>query len=65
MLAGWTGEGAKTVIPATAMAKVSMRLVPNQDPEKIAALFEAYVKKIAPKTVEVKVTQPARRRSRG
>jgi acetylornithine deacetylase/succinyl-diaminopimelate desuccinylase-like protein len=55
-LAGWTGEGAKTVIPATAMAKVSMRLVPNQDPEKIAALFEAFVKKIAPKSVEVKVT---------
>lgn len=55
-LAGWTGEGAKTVIPATAMAKVSMRLVPNQDPEKIAALFAAFVKKIAPKSVEVKVT---------
>lgn len=54
--AGWTGEGAKTVIPATAMAKVSMRLVPDQRPEKIAQLFEAYVKKIAPKTVEVKVT---------
>ncbi len=57
LLAGFTGEGTKTVIPATAMAKVSMRLVPNQDPEKIAGLFEAYVKKIAPKTVEVKVTR--------
>jgi len=56
LLAGWTGEGSKTVIGATAMAKVSMRLVPNQEPDKIAALFEAYVKKIAPKTVEVKVT---------
>ena len=56
IMAGWTGEGAKTVIPATAMAKVSMRLVPNQDPGKIAALFEAYVRKIAPKTVTVKVT---------
>ena len=56
LLAGWTGEGSKTVIAATAMAKVSMRLVPNQDPEKIAQLFEAYVRKIAPKTVEVKVT---------
>ena len=57
ILGGFTGEGAKTVIPAVAMAKVSMRLVPNQDPDKIAELFEAYVKKIAPKTVEVKVTR--------
>lgn len=56
LCAGWTGEGAKTVIPATAMAKVSMRLVPDQQPEKIAQLFEAYVRKIAPKTVDVKVT---------
>jgi acetylornithine deacetylase/succinyl-diaminopimelate desuccinylase-like protein len=37
---GSPAKGAKTVIPATAMAKVSMRLVPNQDPDKIAALFE-------------------------
>jgi acetylornithine deacetylase/succinyl-diaminopimelate desuccinylase-like protein len=57
LLAGFTGEGAKTVIPAVAMAKVSMRLVPNQDPDKIADLFEAYVKKVAPKTVEVKLTR--------
>jgi acetylornithine deacetylase/succinyl-diaminopimelate desuccinylase-like protein len=57
ILGGFTGEGAKTVIPAVAMAKVSMRLVPNQDPDKIAELFEAYVKKIAPKTVEVTVTR--------
>jgi acetylornithine deacetylase/succinyl-diaminopimelate desuccinylase-like protein len=57
MLSGFTGEGAKTVIPATAMAKVSMRLVPNQDPDKIAGLFEAYVKKVAPKSVELKVTR--------
>jgi acetylornithine deacetylase/succinyl-diaminopimelate desuccinylase-like protein len=57
LLGGFTGEGAKTVIPAVAMAKVSMRLVPNQDPDKIAELFEAYVKKIAPKTVEAKVTR--------
>jgi acetylornithine deacetylase/succinyl-diaminopimelate desuccinylase-like protein len=54
---GFTGEGAKTVIPATAMAKVSMRLVPNQDPDKIAALFEEYVKKVTPKSVELKVTR--------
>ena len=57
LLSGFTGEGAKTVIPAVAMAKVSMRLVPNQHPDKIAELFEAYVKKIAPKTVELKVTR--------
>jgi len=54
---GFTGEGAKTVLPAAAMAKVSMRLVANQDPQKIGDLFEDYVKKIAPKTVEVKVTR--------
>src|SRR5919106_8028 len=57
ILGGFTGEGAKTVIPAVAMAKVSMRLVPDQDPDKIAQLFEAYVKKIAPKTVELRVTR--------
>jgi acetylornithine deacetylase/succinyl-diaminopimelate desuccinylase-like protein len=57
ILSGFTGEGAKTVIPAVAMAKVSMRLVPNQDPDKIAKLFEDHIKKIAPKTVEVKVTR--------
>src|SRR5207247_1331962 len=57
ILGGFTGEGAKTVIPAVAMAKISMRLVPNQDPEKIAKLFEDYVKKVAPKTVELKVTR--------
>ena len=57
LLSGFTGEGAKTVLPAVAMAKVSMRLVPNQDPDKIAKLFEAHVQDIAPKTVEVKVTR--------
>jgi acetylornithine deacetylase/succinyl-diaminopimelate desuccinylase-like protein len=57
LLSGFTGEGAKTVLPAVAMAKVSMRLVPNQSPDKIAQLFEAYVQDIAPKTVEVKVTR--------
>jgi acetylornithine deacetylase/succinyl-diaminopimelate desuccinylase-like protein len=57
LLAGFTGEGAKTVIPAVSMAKVSMRLVPNQNPDKIAELFEAYVKKVTPKTVELKVTR--------
>ena len=57
LLSGFTGDGAKTVIPAVAMAKVSMRLVPDQDPDTIAELFEAYVKKVAPKTVEVTVTR--------
>jgi acetylornithine deacetylase/succinyl-diaminopimelate desuccinylase-like protein len=57
LLGGFTGEGAKTVIPAVSMAKVSMRLVPDQHPDKIAGLFEAYVKKVAPRTVEVKVTR--------
>ena len=57
IIGGFTGEGAKTVIPAVAMAKVSMRLVPNQDPDRVADLFEAYVKKIAPKSVEVKLTR--------
>jgi acetylornithine deacetylase/succinyl-diaminopimelate desuccinylase-like protein len=57
MLGGFTGEGAKTVIPAVAMAKVSMRLVPDQDHEKIREAFEAYVKKVSPKSVDVKVTR--------
>jgi acetylornithine deacetylase/succinyl-diaminopimelate desuccinylase-like protein len=57
LLAGFTGEGAKTVIPAVAMAKVSMRLVPDQKPEKIGDLFEAYLKKIVPKTVDWKLTR--------
>ena len=57
MLSGFTGEGAKTVLPAVAMAKISMRLVPNQDPNKIAGLFQKYVEENAPKTVELKVTR--------
>jgi acetylornithine deacetylase/succinyl-diaminopimelate desuccinylase-like protein len=57
LLSGFTGEGAKTVLPATAMAKVSMRLVPDQDPNKVAELFEGYLKKVAPKTVDVKLTR--------
>lgn len=57
LLSGFTGEGAKTVLPAVAMAKVSMRLVPNQDPNKIAELFQKHVEDITPKTVELKVTR--------
>jgi len=52
---GFTGEGAKTVLPSKAYAKISMRLVPNQEPEKIEKLFTAYIKKIAPKSVKVSV----------
>ena len=57
LCSGFTEDGAKTVIPAVAMAKVSMRLVPDQDPDLIGDLFEAYVRKIAPKTVDVAVTR--------
>jgi acetylornithine deacetylase/succinyl-diaminopimelate desuccinylase-like protein len=57
LLSGFTGEGAKTVLPAVAMAKISMRLVPDQDPNTIADLFQAYVQKLAPKTVDLKVTR--------
>lgn len=53
---GYTGEGAKTVLPSKAFAKISMRLVPNQQSDKIAELFEAHFRKIAPKSVHVKVT---------
>ena len=55
MLSGYTGEGAKTVLPSKAMAKVSCRLVPNQDPQKIGTLFDAHVKKVTPKGVTVNV----------
>lgn len=53
---GYTGEGAKTVLPSKAFAKVSSRLVPNQNHEKIARLFVDYFEGIAPKSVKVKVT---------
>ena len=52
---GFTGEGAKTVLPSKASAKISMRLVPNQDPDKIAKLFTDFVKKITPKSIKVNV----------
>lgn len=53
---GYTGEGAKTVLPSKAFAKISMRLVPNQSSAKISKLFEKHFKKIAPKSVQVKVS---------
>jgi acetylornithine deacetylase/succinyl-diaminopimelate desuccinylase-like protein len=52
---GYTGAGAKTVIPAEAHAKISMRLVPSQSPDEIARKVSAYVRKIAPKSVKVTV----------
>lgn len=52
---GYTGEGTKTVLPSVAYAKISCRLVPNQDNEKIAQLFKNYFEKIAPKYVKVEV----------
>ncbi len=57
MWSGYTGEGAKTVLPATAGAKISMRLVPNQDHKKIARMFEDYFKSLAPKSVKVEVKE--------
>ena len=53
---GYTGEGAKTVIPSKAYAKISMRLVPNQDWNEITDIFTAHFKSIAPPGVKVKVT---------
>ena len=52
---GFTGEGAKTVLPSKASAKISMRLVPNQTAAKAARLFTQHIKRIAPKTVSVTV----------
>ena len=54
---GYIGEGAKTVLPSKANAKISMRLVPNQSSKKIAELFTKHFEKIAPNTVTVKVTE--------
>jgi acetylornithine deacetylase/succinyl-diaminopimelate desuccinylase-like protein len=55
MWSGYTGEGSKTVLPSFAAAKVSFRLVPDQDPKELFPKLEAYVKKIAPPGVTVKV----------
>ena len=55
MWSGYTGNGAKTVLPSKAFAKISMRLVPNQDYNKVALLFKDYFESLAPKSVKVKV----------
>jgi acetylornithine deacetylase/succinyl-diaminopimelate desuccinylase-like protein len=57
LLSGFTGEGAKTVLPAVSMAKISMRLVPDQDPDVIAKRFEDFVRDIAPSSVELTITR--------
>ena len=54
-ISGYTGEGAKTVIPARASAKISLRLVPNQTPDRVEELFRKYIEEIAPPSVEVEI----------
>jgi acetylornithine deacetylase/succinyl-diaminopimelate desuccinylase-like protein len=54
---GYQGEGAKTVLPSKANAKISMRLVPHQDPKEIASLFKQYVESLAPDTVKITVEE--------
>jgi len=56
MWSGYTGEGAKTVLPSKAWAKISMRLVPNQKSKKVDKLFEDHFKSLAPAGIKVKVT---------
>lgn len=55
IVGGFTEKGAKTVLPSKAMAKISMRLVPNQDPKKIAVDFKKHIQKLAPKSIKVDV----------
>jgi len=62
IVGGFTGQGKKSVIPAKATAKISTRLVPNQDPNEIAERIEAYIKEIAPPTVRVNVRITGRAR---
>jgi acetylornithine deacetylase/succinyl-diaminopimelate desuccinylase-like protein len=57
LLSGYTGEGSKTVLPAKAMAKVSFRLVPDQNPERVKQLLEAHVKKVTPAGVTARVVE--------
>lgn len=57
MLSGYTGEGAKTVLPSKAMGKVSFRLVPDQDPRRVYEMVRAHVEKVAPSGVTVRVEE--------
>jgi acetylornithine deacetylase/succinyl-diaminopimelate desuccinylase-like protein len=56
IIGGYTGPGAKTVLPTHVHAKISMRLVPDQDPEIIAALYREYVQQLLPPTVKAEIT---------
>jgi acetylornithine deacetylase/succinyl-diaminopimelate desuccinylase-like protein len=55
IIGGYTGQGAKTVLPSRASAKISMRLVPNQSSEKITGLFKKHFESIAPQSVKVNI----------
>ena len=57
LLSGYTGEGAKTVLPAKAMAKVSFRLVPDQIPGRVRQLVDAHLKKVTPPGIELKLEE--------
>ena len=57
MLSGYTGEGAKTVLPAKAMAKVSFRLVPGQTPERVHELFQQHLARVAPPGVQFELVE--------
>ncbi|NIP60018.1 MAG: dipeptidase [Gemmatimonadetes bacterium] len=57
LLSGYTGEGAKTVLPARAMVKVSFRLVPDQDPERVARLLAEHVRSVTPPGVKVEISE--------
>jgi acetylornithine deacetylase/succinyl-diaminopimelate desuccinylase-like protein len=57
LLSGYTGEGSKTVLPAEAMAKVSCRLVPDQDPDDISRLFETHVRRVTPPDVTIEIVR--------
>ncbi len=57
LLSGYTGEGAKTVLPARAMAKVSFRLVPDQNPARVKELVQAHIDRVAPRSVRVRMVE--------
>ncbi len=56
IIGGYTGPGGKTVLPSTVHAKISIRLVPDQEPEEIVQLFTSYVQEITPKTIKATIT---------